>query len=150
MNNVVRTALFIHEEVRGLVTTSTAVARPLPTAGHGSGSDVVELPVVDLPPPVSRVLSDPRVPEDRRRCGNCGTAVGHRTGDEPAPTEGRCADCGTPFSFSPKLHAGELVAGQYEVLGCVARGGLGWIYLARDRNLDGKYVALKGLINTGD
>jgi serine/threonine-protein kinase PknG len=42
------------------------------------------------------------------------------------------------------------VAGQYEVLGCLAFGGLGWIYLARDHNVSDRWVVLKGLLNTGD
>ncbi len=42
------------------------------------------------------------------------------------------------------------MAGQYEVLGCLAFGGLGWIYLARDHNVSGRWVVLKGLLNTGD
>jgi serine/threonine-protein kinase PknG len=65
-------------------------------------------------------------------------------------TEGFCPNCRTRYSFSPKLTPGELVAGQYEVLGCLAHGGLGWIYLARDRNVSDRWVALKGLLNTGD
>jgi serine/threonine-protein kinase PknG len=43
-----------------------------------------------------------------------------------------------------------MVAGQYEVLGCLAHGGLGWIYLARDRNVSDRRVVLKGLLNTSD
>ncbi|MGH3176255.1 MAG: tetratricopeptide repeat protein, partial [Streptosporangiaceae bacterium] len=42
------------------------------------------------------------------------------------------------------------VAGQYEVLGCLAFGGLGWIYLARDHNVSDRWVVLKGLLNAGD
>ena len=34
--------------------------------------------------------------------------------------------------------------------GCLAHGGLGWIYLARDRKVADRWVVLKGLINTGD
>ena len=41
------------------------------------------------------------------------------------------------------------VAGQYEVLGCLAHGRLGWTYLARDRNVSDRWVVLKGLLNTG-
>jgi serine/threonine-protein kinase PknG len=48
------------------------------------------------------------------------------------------------------LHPGDLVAGQYEVAGCLAHGGLGWIYLARDRNVSDRWVVLKGLLNSGD
>ena len=36
------------------------------------------------------------------------------------------------------------------MLGCLAHGGLGWIYLARDRNVSDRWVVLKGLLNTGD
>ena len=42
------------------------------------------------------------------------------------------------------------MARQYEVLGCLAHGGLGWIYLAKDRNVSDRWVVLKGLLNTGD
>ena len=42
------------------------------------------------------------------------------------------------------------MAGQYEVLGCLAFGGLGWIYLARDRNVSDRWVVLKGMLNAGD
>ena len=42
------------------------------------------------------------------------------------------------------------MANQYEVAGCLAHGGLGWIYLARDRNVSDRWVVLKGLLNTGD
>ena len=65
-------------------------------------------------------------------------------------TEGFCPNCRTRYSFSPKLVPGELVAGQYEVLGCLAHGGLGWIYLAKDHNVSDRWVVLKGLLNTGD
>lgn len=49
-----------------------------------------------------------------------------------------------------RLGPGELVAGQYEVLTCFARGAFGYVYLARDRNLDGKRVVLKGLTRPHD
>ncbi|MDO5682854.1 MAG: tetratricopeptide repeat protein [Propionibacteriaceae bacterium] len=42
------------------------------------------------------------------------------------------------------------MAGQYEVAGCLAHGGLGWIYLARDLNVSRRWVVLKGLLNSGD
>ena len=34
--------------------------------------------------------------------------------------------------------------------GCLAHGGLGWIYLARDKNVSNRWVVLKGLLNSGD
>ena len=42
------------------------------------------------------------------------------------------------------------MANQYEVAGCLAHGGLGWIYLAQDKNVSDRWVVLKGLLNTGD
>ena len=100
--------------------------------------------------PSSAVLADPQVPENRRFCAGCDQPVGRGRDGRPGLTEGFCRNCGTRFSFSPKLEPGDLVAGQYEVLGCLAFGGLGWIYLARDRNVSDRWVVLKGLLNTGD
>ena len=100
--------------------------------------------------PASAVLADPQVPENRRFCGGCEQPVGRGRDGRAGLTEGFCRNCGTRFSFSPKLEPGDLVAGQYEVLGCLAFGGLGWIYLARDRNVSDRWVVLKGLLNTGD
>ena len=42
------------------------------------------------------------------------------------------------------------MAGQYKVAGCLAHGGLGWVYLAQDRNVSDRWVVLKGLLDTGD
>jgi serine/threonine-protein kinase PknG len=67
--------------------------------------------------------------------------------------DGYCDTCGLAppaASSGPKLEPGDLVAGQYEVLGCLAHGGLGWIYLAKDHNVSDRWVVLKGLLDTGD
>ena len=69
---------------------------------------------------------------------------------QPGRTKGFCPKCRTQFDFEPRLAAGALVGGQYEVVGCLAHGGMGWIYLARDRNVNDRWVVLKGLLNTGD
>ena len=96
------------------------------------------------------MLANPRVPENKRFCGSCDQPVGRGAAGREGLAEGFCRNCGSRFSFSPKLVAGDLVAGEYEVLGCLAHGGLGWIYLARDRNVSDRWVVLKGLLNTGD
>ena len=57
------------------------------------------------------------------------------TNGEPGRTSGFCPKCRTAYSFAPKLEPGDIVGGQYETVGCVAHGGLGWIYLARDHNV---------------
>ena len=95
-------------------------------------------------------MKDPVVPEDKRFCSNCGNPVGRGKDGHPGRTTGFCAKCRQAFSFDPKLKPGDLVAGQYEVAGCLAHGGLGWIYLARDKNVSNRWVVLKGLLNSGD
>ena len=72
------------------------------------------------------------------RAGQAGRAVPQAS----APT-------GDRFDFTAKLKAGDLVAGQYDVGGALAHGGMGWIYLARDRNVSGRWCVLKGLLDTG-
>jgi serine/threonine-protein kinase PknG len=114
------------------------------------GAGLVDIPPVPYRDPASAVLADPQVPEAKRYCSSCDQPVGRGRDGRPGLAEGFCRNCGTRFSFSPKLERGELVAGQYEVLGCLAHGGLGWIYLARDRNVSDRWVVLKGLLNTGD
>ncbi|GLW45573.1 serine/threonine protein kinase [Streptomyces sp. NBRC 14336] len=98
------------------------------------------------------VLDNPEVPERKRFCSrsDCGAPVGRSRGDRPGRTEGFCTKCGHPYSFVPKLRAGDVVHGQYEVVGCLAHGGLGWIYLAVDRAVSDRWVVLKGLLDTGD
>ncbi|THV17785.1 serine/threonine protein kinase [Nocardioides caeni] len=111
------------------------------------------LTVVPPEPPVDAakaIMADPQVPESKRSCSKCGNPVGRSIDGQPGRSEGFCPNCGQSFSFTPKLRPGDLVAGQYEVAGALAHGGLGWIYLARDRNVSNRWVVLKGLLNSGD
>ncbi|QTE30836.1 serine/threonine-protein kinase [Pengzhenrongella sicca] len=104
-------------------------------------------------PPIdarSALMTNPEVAEEKRVCPNCGSPVGRSHDGRPGRTEGFCPKCRSPFSFTPKLQAGDLVGGQYEVAGALAHGGLGWIYLAQDRNVSDRWVVLKGLLNAGD
>lgn len=116
----------------------------------GLGAGLVTIAQVPSRDPAASVLADPQVAERDRYCSSCDGPVGRGHDGLPARTEGFCPNCGTGFSFTPKLGSGDLVAGQYEVLGCLAHGGLGWIYLARDRNVGDRWVVLKGLLDTGD
>jgi serine/threonine-protein kinase PknG len=121
------------------------------TAGRGRlGAGLVEVPRVPYRDPTVAVLDNPVVAESKRFCCLCGARVGRGHDGETGLTEGVCQRCGTRFSFLPKLFPGDVVGGQYEVLGCLAYGGLGWIYLARDHNVNDRWVVLKGLIDTGD
>ncbi|NUP35757.1 MAG: protein kinase, partial [Streptomyces sp.] len=128
---------------------SSAVAR----SGRGRlGAGLVSVDEVPRTDPRMAVLANPEVPERKRFCSrsDCGAPVGRARGDRPGRTEGFCTKCGHPYSFVPKLSPGDIVHGQYEVAGCLAHGGLGWIYLAIDRAVSDRWVVLKGLLDTGD
>ena len=116
------------------------------------GAGLVHVPQVSDEDPVQVVLDNPEVPERKRFCSNseCGAAVGRARGGRPGRTEGFCTKCGQPYSFVPKLRKDDMVYGQYRVVGCLAHGGLGWIYLAEDRAVNDRWVVLKGLLDTGD
>ncbi|MFE1023203.1 tetratricopeptide repeat protein [Streptomyces sp. NPDC058818] len=116
------------------------------------GAGLVEVPAIPRPDPRAMVLDNPEVPERKRFCSrsDCGAQVGRARGERPGRTEGFCTKCGHPYSFVPKLKAEDVVHGQYEVVGCLAHGGLGWIYLAVDKAVSDRWVVLKGLLDTGD
>ncbi|MFE0133529.1 tetratricopeptide repeat protein [Streptomyces sp. NPDC059037] len=116
------------------------------------GVGLVQVPEVPRPDPRQAVQENPEVPERKRFCSrsDCGAPVGRARGDRPGRTEGFCTKCGHPYSFVPKLNQGDIVHGQYEVVGCLAHGGLGWVYLAIDRAVSDRWVVLKGLLDTGD
>ncbi|WP_073738982.1 serine/threonine-protein kinase PknG [Streptomyces sp. NBC_00341] len=116
------------------------------------GAGLVLVPDVPRPDPRTAVMENPEVPERKRFCSrsDCGAPVGRARGSQPGRTEGFCTKCGHPYSFTPKLQDGDVVHGQYEVAGCLAHGGLGWVYLAVDRAVSDRWVVLKGLLDTGD
>ncbi|MDQ2727641.1 MAG: serine/threonine-protein kinase PknG [Actinomycetota bacterium] len=114
------------------------------------GAGLVDVPPVPYRDPATVVMANPEVPERKRFCGSCAKEVGRGRGGKQGRPEGFCPHCGQPFSFAPKLHPGTTVAGQYRVVGCLAFGGLGWIYLAQDRNVSDRWVVLKGLLDSGD
>jgi serine/threonine-protein kinase PknG len=125
-------------------------ARTRAAARPHLGAGLVEITPVEARDPAEAVMADPKVAEGRRFCGRCGSPVGRGSDGAPGPAEGACPACGSRFSFTPQLRAGDVVAEQYEVVGCLAHGGLGWIYLAKDRNVADRWVVLKGLLNAGD
>lgn len=140
----------------GTATAATASSGSSRSAKHRSatsrriGAGLVSVPLVPRRDPSTAVLVDPAVPEERRFCGKCGAKVGRTRSDQPGLPEGNCLVCGQRFSFTPKLIAGDVVGGQYEVVGCLAHGGLGWIYLATDKHVSDRWVVLKGLLDSGD
>jgi len=114
------------------------------------GGGLVEVPRVPERDPLEALMINPVVAEAKRFCWNCGKPVGRSSSDGEALSEGWCPHCGSPYSFLPQLSPGDMVVDQYEIKGCIAHGGLGWIYLAFDKNVNDRPVVLKGLVHSGD
>ncbi|MEA3218541.1 MAG: serine/threonine-protein kinase PknG, partial [Acidimicrobiia bacterium] len=124
------------------------------------GAGLVDVPPVPVGDPSAALMSPAQieavlgeVPEEKRFCRACGRPVGRRSESRPGRITGFCGACRTPFDFvtnAPSLARGDRVAGQYEVMGCLAHGGLGWIYLARDTAVSNRWVVLKGLLSSDD
>ncbi|MFS8481270.1 MAG: serine/threonine protein kinase, partial [Acidimicrobiia bacterium] len=146
--------------VSGRVDVSRLTGRTVASGSTGAtsgttrrsriGAGVVQIEPMPTVDPAEVVMADPSVPEHRRFCTRCGNPVGRSQGDRPGRTAGFCSTCGARFDFTAKLRTGDVVAGQYEVAGALAHGGMGWIYLARDRNVSGRWCVLKGLLDTAD
>ncbi len=114
------------------------------------GGGLVEVPRVPERDPLEALMTDPVVAVAKRFCWNCGKPVGRSTSDGEALSEGWCPHCGSSYSFLPQLSPGDMVIDQYDIKGCIAHGGLGWIYLAFDKNVNDRPVVLKGLVHSGD
>ncbi|MBV8967368.1 MAG: protein kinase, partial [Mycobacteriaceae bacterium] len=128
--------------------TTTLTRNMAPSRRLGGG--LVEVPRVPEKDPLTALMTNPVVAESKRFCWNCGRPVGRSTPDGEAKSEGWCPHCGNPYSFLPQLGSGDTIAGQYEIKGCIAHGGLGWVYLAVDHNVNERPVVLKGLVHSGD
>jgi serine/threonine-protein kinase PknG len=123
---------------RGSRRTSHSSSR---TSRKQLGAGLLTLPDLPSAEPERAIMLDPKVPERKRFCPSCNAALKRESGF--------CGKCGQKYSFIPGLNPGDLVAGQYEVKGAIAYGGLGWIYLGFDKVLS-RYVVLKGLLNSSD
>ncbi|MCL1923169.1 MAG: serine/threonine-protein kinase PknG [Propionibacteriaceae bacterium] len=135
--------------IKGSIAATT---RERKTSNHvGSlGAGLTSIPPEPLIDPLSAIMKNPEVNEDKRICPHCAQPVGRSVEGWVGALAGECLGCHKPYSFTPKLAQGDIIAGQYEVQGCLAHGGQGWIYLAQDRNVSNRWVVLKGLLNEGD
>ncbi|MBK9202114.1 MAG: hypothetical protein IPL73_06695 [Candidatus Obscuribacter sp.] len=118
-------------------TTGSTIASSRKMLGAG----LVHIEPLLKSDPAKAVMKEARVPDHKRECSNCGTALTKRE-------NGFCPSCSTQYDFRPKLAVGEMVADQYRVEGCIAFGGMGWIYLAMDVTLN-RWVVLR-LLNSSD
>ncbi|MET0234820.1 MAG: tetratricopeptide repeat protein [Kibdelosporangium sp.] len=117
------------------------------------GAGWIDIPAVPPRDPATTSVPIPEVHESQRFCRTCDAPVGRERNGKPGVTRGFCTKDGTPFSFAPTLSKGDTVD-RYEIDRCIARGGQGWIYLARDTHLSDTEaehrVVLKGLVDTED
>ncbi|MFE6288079.1 tetratricopeptide repeat protein [Streptomyces sp. NPDC057877] len=101
------------------------------------------------PRPARARLINPEAPlRVRMGCSSpdCGITFGPPYTADPVPVQGHCPACGARYSYRPDLTEGDVLRGQYRILGPIAHGGQGWVYLAQDTHL-GDIVAVKGLLN---
>ena len=98
------------------------------------GAGLVDIPPVPTRDPASAVMAEPHVAgappllQIVRRAGGAQPRRAARTHRGLLPAVRRSA------TRSPRqLHPGEWSPGSTRSVGCLAHGGLGWIYLARDR-----------------
>ncbi|MBJ7597504.1 MAG: serine/threonine protein kinase [Candidatus Nephthysia bennettiae] len=128
--------------------TGTASTRTATRTRIGAG--LVSVPPMPTLDPAAAMMVHPEVAEARRFCSNCGAEVGRGRDGRPGRVAGFCSKCRHQYSFAPTLLRGDLVASQYRIAGCLAYGGLGWIYLAQDEQVSNRWVVLKGLLNVSD
>ncbi|MGW4466884.1 tetratricopeptide repeat protein [Micromonospora sp. NPDC004704] len=120
-----------------------------PPPGFGGGTrrwfGLVEMPVVPPRDPLTAIRAEHAVPEHARICArsSCRRPVGRTDGTDSGITTGYCPHCGTPFSFVPPLHDGDVIKQRYRIRGCIGYGGMGWIFAARDEDMDASWRVLK-------
>jgi serine/threonine-protein kinase PknG len=141
-----------HASAKVDVERLTSRSTPSGTTSRRSrvGAGIVHIAPIHEVDPATVIMAEPTVPENRRFCTRCDRPVGRSDGNRKGREAGFCSNCGARFDFAAKLHRGDVVAGQYEVAGALAHGGLGWIYLVRDRNVSDRWCVLKGLLDAAD
>ncbi|MER6407597.1 tetratricopeptide repeat protein [Streptomyces viridosporus] len=101
------------------------------------------------PRPAEERLVRPEAPlRIRMGCSSadCGITFAPPYTEGPVPVTGFCPACGARYSYRPELTEGDTLRDQYKIMGPIAHGGQGWVYLAEDTHL-GDVVAVKGLLN---
>ena len=134
--------------------TPTTATSSTPTTGTRTrsrvGGGLVEVALSAVVDPATVLLDEPGSPRSGASAGRATTPSVANGGRVAGPDRRVMPPVRRPFTFEPKLGPGDVVGGQYEVARHLAHGGLGWIYLARDRRVELKWVVLKGMLDTDD
>ncbi|MEU2775936.1 tetratricopeptide repeat protein [Streptomyces sp. NPDC007162] len=111
-------------------------------------SDLLTLPERTARPADARLIRPEAPLRIRMGCSaaGCGITFAPPYTAGPVPLKGYCPACGARYSYEPELAEGDLLRDQYRIMGPIAHGGQGWVYLAEDTHL-GEVVAVKGLLN---
>ena len=113
---------------------SRATGRTGSSPRNRLGGGFIDIPPIAEHDPATAVIEDLVIPENKRTCSVDGEPVGRGRDGEPGRTEGFCPKLRPSVLVHAQARAQAIVVGgQYEIVGCLAHGGLGWIYLARDR-----------------
>lgn len=114
---------------------------------HGP-DELLALPEREPRPAKERLVRPEGPLRIRMGCSSaaCGITFAPPYTEGPVPVQGHCPACGTRYSYLPELTAGQKLRDQYEIMGPIAHGGQGWVYLAEDTHL-ADVVAVKGLLN---
>jgi serine/threonine-protein kinase PknG len=121
----------------------------LPTDPRQFGPEkLLELPRREPRPAQERLIRPEGPLRVRMVCSSpdCHTTFAPPFTEGPVPVTGYCPTCGARYSYLPELAEGDLLRDQYRIMGPIAHGGQGWVYLAEDTHL-GDVVAVKGLLN---
>ncbi len=120
------------------------------TQSRKLGGGITAIPSAPVPDPRTVIMANAEVAEDKRYCSKCGAAVGRTRDGKPGRTKRLLPE--VPHRVLLRAKAQGRRPGRRPVRGRgrAAHGGLGWIYLARDKNVSDRWVVLKGLLNTGD
>jgi serine/threonine-protein kinase PknG len=115
------------------------------------GGGFVDVPPVPEADPL-RLLTDKwNVPVEQRFCANPAhqgpVPLNRRDREGKILDSGVCTKCGTPYSFP--ISPGTVIANQFEVVGTIAKGGCGYVYLVKDLDV-GQWAVVKGVLTNSD
>ena len=132
------------------VRTRSGSARSAARGRLGAGLvDVPPVPRVD--PAARRAAPTPGARAPTASAASAASRSAAAATGGPAATEGFCPQLRHPVLVrAPAAGRATWSPASTRWSGCLAHGGLGWIYLARDRDVSDRWVVLKGLLDTGD